>query len=74
LTHPSSIAANSIAIDTSDSESLSGDWTKSIATSPPAPIVIAISAAKLAKEQQHYSAQLSLPALSTKYLHPLFRQ
>ena len=78
LTHPHSTTASSIAIDTDDSQTLSGDTTKSFPTlpmSPPLkhnahPFHQQLQSQSQLQKQQRYSAQLSLPALSIYYPVP----
>ena len=77
LTHPRSNAANSFAIDTDDSQTLSGDTTKSLLTLPTSPPLkhnahqqLQSQSQSQLQKQQRYSAQLSLPALSIYYPVP----
>ena len=78
LTHPHSTPVNSIAIDTDNSPTLSGDTTKSLLTLPTSPSLKhnahsfhqQLQSQSQLKRQQRYSAQLSLPALSIYYPVP----
>ena len=78
LTHPRSVAANSIVIDTGDSQTLSGDainFVPTLPTSPPQkhnahPFHRQLQSQSQLRKQQRYSAQLSLPALSIYYPAP----
>jgi hypothetical protein len=80
LTHPRSTVANSNAFDTDDSQTSSGDTTKSLPTLPTSPSLkhyahpfhqqLQLQSQSQLQKQQRYSAQLSLPALSIYYPVP----